>query len=205
MNTTGFQDMYEFTNKFLNAVRPRYVTMVGICGGKKENLDKVIWFTSAKYYNDNSGKAESKYIEIVHQNYIPKELWKNSPPIREISLQPKENECIFTIPTKVPTENVEELMKQHQTEGVDMEIAAMWVAVSLYNQDHPSNQTIPLTALKAVSDTGSKVERDIHRIPAMEHVSRCLLAYFRSLSHSYVTFEEQDAILYSSQSSDINK
>jgi len=74
---------------------------------------------------------------------------------------------------------VEEVLKNVKARGLDMEIAAFWTQLKIWNVNHPGKSSTPLVAVKAVSDSGPKEERNKYFKSAMGNATNFLLIYLR--------------------------
>jgi len=179
LNEKGWEQMEHFSFGLIRALRPRFITTYGTCAGAEEHLLHTIFFSGAKFQSTEDGTIQVR--DVVNLSCVPIETWRRSSHSLKM-LRPKYNTYVFTSRSE-EAENtpVVPILKEHDVVGVDMEIACIWEQLQRWNSRH-RDQCTPLAAVKAVSDTGNKQERDLNTAQALKNAYNALIAYLTYLA-----------------------
>jgi len=177
MNDMGWRHAKEFTPKFIEATRSKFLTTVGCCGSKRDMLQKKVFtFVEAKYLEDDTVKTISLFSDKAT---VPVDAWRQVFKEKNYNWLQRPNSCVFTSEQDQTTERIEPLLMKYQCQAVDMETAAIFLALKEWN-DLPENQfheVFPALSFKGVSDSGSSKERDLNLQSAVENATTALLLF----------------------------
>jgi len=171
--TKGFEDAEAFANEVIVDLQPRFITTVGVCAGRSCDVGKAIFFTDARWKHGTNVRQ----IVIVDKKYFPVNIWKEDD--EEACLKPHQPTYILTTKeTKTILQAEEEVNHFQDTQGLDMEVAALYKKIEWWNQQHTEgDRCIPLAAVKAVSDKSENVKT------AMYNATLYLFRYLRWIAN----------------------
>lgn len=179
LNDMGYDNMKEGIQEFIKKTAPRFVATIGICASSKNNLAKVLLFTASKV-GDFKGPPT-----IVNPNinklHIPN-LFREENFIVE---HKKPLSYIYTMTLKDPHQEEDEeksnkILTDNEVDGIDMEIGAVFEGILEWNK-YASYKVIPLPALKASSDYGTKAVRKEKAKEAAINASKAFILYVKWL------------------------
>lgn len=183
INDMGFDKMSLEIKKFIKVVKPKYVTTIGICASLKSNLQKVLIFTASKcgLDEDNTTIVDPK----IKAALIP-DIWRT----HDFIVEPKKPSFIFTSTKSDPSDypdvsaekDISNFLESTKTDGIDMEIAAVFLGIMEWNKYCQKNLTVtPLPAFKATSDYGTKSIRKANCKEAAINASKAFVLYVKWL------------------------
>ena len=175
IDTQGPMFAASFVAAALSYFRPSHVTMIGCCGGRKvsalgaeSNLLSVIAFETAIVL-DSSGKQLTKSCDPGMQC---QEDWS-----KRLQFPFKvERGQMFTSDKIV--EEPEAILEKYNCDGLDMETAAVYLAVNDYNKIHHQARIAKLPIFKGISDNGGgKEQRDENKGQATLNASKVMASH----------------------------
>lgn len=198
MNSMGFVNALTSTAQYLEAVRPKYLITVGICGGKKVADLKRVHFITGCVLDSNGAMAYKP-----NPQYTPVGLWRSATadgtrddPRGAFHKSDKDDGVlsanVLTLLAAKPSAYAPQTLAPHpDCSVVDMEIGGIWTTVSTWNAANKSLPCTLLPAIKAVSDAGAtKEESEKQRLenvkPAVENASRALSSYLDWIITTFV-------------------
>lgn len=177
----------EHTTKFVDLVRPRFFTTIGVCGSTQPP-GTVMFFSNAILLNGDTVAATT--TQYGHKETARKFAEEKESTIT-VADPHKIGTCIFT--SDKIEENVQKVLEEHPgCSAVDMEIGVVFKTILNINKKRTeSNKTYTLHAIKAVSDKGGKEERDLNKHQAIKGATEVFIEYLRFLlAHNHLALSD---------------
>lgn len=188
----------EFLHVFLDKAKPRFLTTVGICGADDKWNEKAIFIKEAHLVKS---RFQQYSVEANYNRYGSYEVWR---PSKDTVVKPEDAFKVLTlneIDDKV-METLEEY-KEVKVCAIDMEIGVIWDSLNKYNNEKKTN-IVSLMAVKGVSDSGNKEQRDKRKPAALKNALTALFDYIDWLMNKFISPSKKNTVSSSTNTTSNN-